>query len=117
MRILFVIGGCHLGAVLDETPAARAFADLLPLQLSLSDFGGGVEKVADLPRSLPVSEAPDGMAPQVGDIAYYAPWGNLAIFRQTFGYAKGLVRLGQFASHFAELDRSGRIVVTIALDE
>jgi hypothetical protein len=30
----------------------------------------------------------------VGDITYYAPWGNLAIFYRDFGYSPGLVRLG-----------------------
>jgi hypothetical protein len=31
----------------------------------------------------------------VGDIAYYAPWGNLAIFYGESGYAQGLVKLGR----------------------
>jgi hypothetical protein len=31
----------------------------------------------------------------VGDIAYYAPWGNLAIFHKDFGYSDGLIILGK----------------------
>ncbi|ELZ92649.1 cyclophilin-like fold protein [Haloferax sulfurifontis] len=40
------------------------------------------------------SGSDDGVDPEVGDITYYAPWGNLAIFYREFGYASGLVKLG-----------------------
>ena len=35
------------------------------------------------------------MDPSVGDIAYYAPWGNLAIFYRDFGFSDGLILLGR----------------------
>ena len=38
------------------------------------------------------------LKPEVGDLTYYAPWGNLAIFYRDFGYAKGLVKLGRIDS-------------------
>lgn len=31
----------------------------------------------------------------MGDIALYAPWGNLAIFYKDFGYARGLIVLAR----------------------
>lgn len=31
----------------------------------------------------------------MGDITYYSPWGNLALFYRDFGHASGLVRLGR----------------------
>ena len=54
--------------------------------------------VAYLPRKLTTQAAPEGIDPQVGDIAYYAPWGNLAIYYRDFGYSSGLIRLGRLAS-------------------
>ena len=47
------------------------------------------------------------MEPTAGDIAYYAPWGNLAIFYRDFGYSRGLVSLGRLegsAEPLAKLD-------------
>ncbi|SFH82124.1 cyclophilin-like fold protein [Modicisalibacter xianhensis] len=113
MDIVFDVEGQQISALLDDTAAARAFADMLPLELSLDDFGAGVEKIADLPGSLPIGEAPSGMTPRAGDITYYAPWGNLAIFRQGFSYAKGLVKLGGFTADFTAIDHSGPIKVII----
>ncbi|WIX31203.1 cyclophilin-like fold protein [Salinicola sp. JS01] len=113
MKIIFDVDGQRIPATLEETPAGRAFADMLPLDLELIDFGGGVEKIADLPGSLPDETASKGMKPVAGDITYYAPWGNLAIFRKGFQHASGLVRLGQFDANFAAIDRSGPINITI----
>jgi hypothetical protein len=40
------------------------------------------------PRKLSTSGARPGSDPDVGDIAYYAPWGNLALFYRNFGYSE-----------------------------
>ncbi|MFF0191002.1 cyclophilin-like fold protein [Streptomyces sp. NPDC005244] len=79
MDIQFTLDGRRVGAILNDTPAARDFAALLPLTLDLQDFHG-TERVADLSRKLETSGAPEPVAARVGDIAYYAPWGNLAVF-------------------------------------
>ncbi|WP_252107941.1 MULTISPECIES: cyclophilin-like fold protein [unclassified Halomonas] len=113
MNIVFDVEGQQVSATLEDTPAGRAFADMLPLDLELGDFGGGVEKIADLPGSLPDGEASKGMKPVAGDITYYAPWGNLAIFRKEFKHSSGLVKLGNFDSEFAAIDRDGPVKVTI----
>ncbi|WP_251977562.1 cyclophilin-like fold protein [Salinicola avicenniae] len=117
MNIVVEVDGQALPATLDDTAAGRAFAEMLPLTLSLGDFGGGVEKVADLPGPLPTNDAPSGMKPVAGDITYYSPWGNLAIFRKGFSHASGLVKLGRFTSGFDAIDRSGSITVTIKAAE
>jgi hypothetical protein len=49
----------------------------------------------------------------VGDIAYYAPWGNLAIFYRDFGYSSGLVKLGRLDSGVEVLSGRGAVRVTI----
>jgi hypothetical protein len=43
------------------------------------------EKISYLARKLSTEGAPAGCDPDVGDITYYAPWGNLAIFYKDFG--------------------------------
>jgi hypothetical protein len=93
MNIRITINGQALAATLDDSPAGRDFAALLPLSLDLEDYAA-TEKIAQLPRKLVTTGAPAGITPVVGDITYYAPWGNLAIFHKGFGYANGLVKLG-----------------------
>lgn len=95
IHIHVIVGERTLLATLDDSPAARDFATLLPLDLTLSDYASA-EKVADLPRSLTTEQAPPSYAARGGDITYYAPWGNLAIFYRDFRSATGLVRLGAF---------------------
>jgi hypothetical protein len=51
----------------------------------------------------------------VGDIAYYAPWGNLAIFIKDFGYSRGLVKLGCIESGLDALQRRGGLCVRMEL--
>jgi hypothetical protein len=92
-RIHIIAGDKPLSATLDDTAAGRDFAALLPLELTLADYIA-TEKVADLPRRLDTTGAPDRYAPKTGDITYYAPWGNLAIFYKPFRTSSGLVRLG-----------------------
>lgn len=104
MKIRIVAGDQTFTAVLENSEAARDFAALLPIELTLSDYNR-TEKIADLPRPLSTAGAPEGVAPVAGDIAYYAPWGNLAIFYRDFGYSRGLVRLGRLEGHVEALAR------------
>jgi len=55
------------------------------------------------------------VSPGPGDIAYYARWGNLAIFIKDFGYSRGLVRLGRIESGLDALQRRGPLRVRMAL--
>ena len=94
MKIRIDVDGATVMATLDNnSQAAKDFIALLPLTLTLNDYNA-TEKVSDLPRRLSTKGAPPGFDPSVGDIAYYAPWGNLAIFYKDFGYSSGLVKLG-----------------------
>jgi len=45
----------------------------------------------------------------VGDIAYYASWGNLALFYRDFGWSAGLVRLGRLDGGVEILQREGAL--------
>lgn len=86
--------GESVSVKLEAGEAARAFRALLPLRLELTDYNR-TEKIADLPSRLTTRAEPDGIDPEPGDLAYYAPWGNLALFYKDFGYSRGLVRLGR----------------------
>jgi hypothetical protein len=113
MQVRFLIGGATtLTATLDDTAPARDFAALLPLSLTLDDYAA-TEKISDLPRRLDTTGTPDGYKASAGDITYYAPWGNLAIFLKDFRHASGLVRLGQFDLGIDCLKTSGPIRVTV----
>jgi hypothetical protein len=111
-RIRVIVGNETLPATLDATPAGRDSAALLPLELTLTDYIA-TEKVADLPRALDTTDAPSSYAPKPGDITYYAPWGNLAIFYKPFRAASGLVRLGAFDVPLYALLRDGATPVRI----
>lgn len=103
MRIRIIVNGTELPASLNDTPAARDFAAMLPLEFILEDFHA-TEKIAYLPSPLSTDGAPDGVDPDVGDITYFAPWGNLALFYRDFGYARGLVHLGRIDGDVSVLE-------------
>jgi hypothetical protein len=99
-------------ATLAGSPTTRDFIAMLPLTLKLDDYAS-TEKIAYLPKKLSTQSAPAGIDPDVGDITYYAPWGNLAIFYRDFGYSKGLIRLGRIDSGMEALNVQGSVKVTI----
>lgn len=104
--------GESVTATLGDGASARAFRALLPLTVELTDFNA-TEKIADLPKRLATEGEPSGVDPEPGDLAYYAPWGNLAIFYEDFTYSRGLVRLGRLDSIPDVLRRSAPVKVTI----
>ena len=97
MKMSLKVGDKVLTATLIDSATTRDFISLLPLTLTLEDYAG-TEKISNLPKRLSTEGAPSGSDPSVGDITYYAPWGNLAIFYRDFGYSSGLVILGKIDS-------------------
>ena len=86
------------------------------MELTLTDYAA-TEKIGELPRKLSAKGAPPGIDPAVGDLAYYSPWGNLAIYYKDFGYSSGLVKLGRIDSGLEALSRPGPLRATIELVE
>ena len=84
-------------ADLKDNPSSRDLVAQLPLTLNFEDYHA-TEKIAYPPRKLVTQDAPEGFDPSVGTIAYYAPWGNLALFYEDFGYSKSLVNYGSVIS-------------------
>lgn len=103
-------------AVLYDNASSRDFASLLPLTLELSDYAN-TEKVATLAKALSTQGAPKGYDPSVGDIAYYAPWGNICVFYKDFGYANGLVPLGKIITGMENFTVKGTVSVSIELEQ
>lgn len=102
----------HWTARIKDTPAGRDFLAHLPLTLTLKDFGGN-EKIADLPRPLSKEGAPDAVTPRKGDVAFYAPWGNLALFYRDGHHSPGLILLGRIEGDVAGLADGRPIEVSI----
>lgn len=101
-------------ARLDDTPTVRDFIARLPMTVKLEDYAA-TEKITYLPHKLTTEGAPAGVDPAIGDIAYYAPWGNIAIYYKDFGYSPGLIKLGEITSGMAHLKFSGAKQATIEL--
>lgn len=114
MKIRIRMNGNEVTATLIDNATSRDFASLLPLTLKLEDYGE-TEKIGYLPRKLSTEGAPPGSDPSVGDVSYYAPWGNLAIFRRDFRYSSGLIKLGKVDTGMEALNVPGSVKVTIDL--
>lgn len=112
MQIRLTINGKSVTASLEDNATSRDFVSLLPMTIKLDDYAS-TEKISYLIQKLTTAGAPAGVDPSVGDITYYAPWGNLAIFYKDFGYSKGLVKLGSIDSGAEVLDVPGPLTVTI----
>ena len=112
MRLRIEVEDTVLTATLEDTEVARDLAALLPLTLTLTDYAA-TEKISDLPRRLATAGVPEGATPSAGDITYYAPWGNLALFYRAFSYSPGLVKLGRIDSGLEVLRRPGPLTTTI----
>ena len=113
VKIEFVFKGVTVVGLLDESAAANAFLAQLPMTVKLEDYGS-TEKIAWLPTKLRRADSGASMTPRRGDIAYYAPWGNLAIFRKDFRHSPGLVKLGRVVEGLKSLDQPGAAMVTIS---
>lgn len=114
MQIKITIEDTELTATLIDSKTTQDFIALLPLTLTLEDYES-TEKISYLPNRLSTEDAPAGVDPSIGDIAYYAPWGNLAIYVRDFGYSDGLVLLGKIDGDIDALNVSGLISVTIEM--
>ncbi|WP_392973108.1 cyclophilin-like fold protein [Streptomyces sp. LN245] len=89
-----LIDGRPVSATLNDSAAACDFAALLSITLEVEDFHQ-TERIAYLPRKLDTSGAPNAAKPRTGDLPYYAPWGNLALFyRDGDPPSTGLIILG-----------------------
>lgn len=82
--------------VLNNSPAAKALYAQLPLTIEVQDYSDD-EKIFYPPEKLDTSNTPLADA-KPGTLAYYAPWGDVVMFYDSFGSASGLYELGHAIS-------------------
>lgn len=98
-----------------DNAAARDLAAQLPLTVTFRDLNG-VEKTAPLLRKLTMDGMPAGEDPQVGDLGYWAPDGDLVVYYGDVGFWTGLVRLGEIDGDVTAIARhSGDFSATVEL--
>lgn len=103
-KVRFLADGNEIIVELEQNPAADALCELLPMELTFEDFNS-VEKIAYPSEALNIEGAPDSCDPDVGDLCFYAPWGNLSFFYQDFRHSESLVPLGTTVSGLEYLER------------
>ena len=110
---LTVNGNEEVFVSLDDNQASRDFLEMLPLTLTFEDFNS-TEKIANLPNELSTEGQPSGYIPEIGDFAYYAPWGNISVFYKDFRYSESLYKLGTIESGaeiFENLDNDFEVTI------
>jgi hypothetical protein len=112
MRVRIEFNGASMTATLYNNPSARDFASMLPLDLTIDNYSTN-EKIAYLPRKLTEAGSGPFDNERPGDLAYYAPWGNLAFFYGSYRYSRGLIRLGRIDGDIAPLLVRGKFTLRI----
>ena len=116
MKIELIVDGHSITATLEDSSTVQDFISLLPLRLTLEDYNE-TEKISSLPKKLTNAGAPAAMTPKAGDIAFYAPWGNLAIFYRDGHHSPGLIKLGSIDSNAEAFNVSGSLIATIEVSK
>jgi len=110
MKIRIKANGQTIIFQLNNSNAAKELYAQLPLGIKVEDYGGK-EKIFYPPKKLNTEHTPLANS-TAGNLAYYAPWGDVVMFYQDFGKATGLYELG-YAISGAEYirDLSGTISI------
>jgi hypothetical protein len=112
MHIRFCFHAHDFVAVLNNTPSAQDLFAMLPLSLGIEDYGSN-EKIAYLPRKLTEQGAAPFHGAALGDLCYYAPWGNLVFYYDRYRYSSGLIRLGKLIGGVAPLHSRGKFALSV----
>ena len=91
--IKMTFGGNEIYGEILNTQSGNEFLSQLPANLKFEDYNS-TEKISYLPTKLSGRGEPEGFTPKRGDISYYMPWGNLAIFYRDFRYSRSLIKIG-----------------------
>lgn len=112
-NIKITINNLEVEAILNSSEMSRDFISLLPLDLTMKDLFCR-EKFAHLPRSIS-KEGSQIQNYEVGDIAYWAPGGDLTIFYRQDGHRikEGLYRLGKVEGDIGPFDTPGCVPVKV----
>lgn len=111
MKLKITIGEKIATAILYDNPTSNDFASLLPITLVMEDYNQ-TEKISQLSKKLSAENAPRGFKPSIGDITYYEPWGNMALFYKDHSYANGLISIGKITSGITFFEAKEKVKVT-----
>ena len=109
-QISVTCGDTQVVYELNDSPAAQGLLSQLPLTVEVEDFSTN-EKVFYPPQELDTSDTPlaEGGA---GTLAYYAPWGDVVLFYDSFSANGSLFELGEAVSGVENIGQmSGTITV------
>jgi hypothetical protein len=116
MKIDINIGGKILTASLADNATARDFVSLLPLNVSMKDLFGR-EKYGDLPKALSES-GPKKNTYEVGDIAYWSPDHQFAVYYRQDGESipsPGIIPIAKIDTGAEAFNVPGSVKVSIAV--
>ncbi|WP_244152003.1 cyclophilin-like fold protein [Rodentibacter myodis] len=108
MNVKITLDSGVYSATLANNPTSQSFWQQLPVTSTLDNYGSN-EKVVYLKEKLSTQNAPVAYTGKTGDIAYYAPWGNIAMFLDKGPYAPGLIYMGKFNGDLTALSQSTQI--------
>ena len=109
-QISVTCGDMQVVYELNESPTAQSLLSQLPLTVEVEDFSTN-EKVFYPPQELDTSDTPlaEGGA---GTLAYYAPWGDVVLFYDSFSANSSLFELGEAVSGAEDISQmTGTITV------
>lgn len=109
-QIAVTCGDMQVVYELNDSPTAQSLLSQLPLTVEVEDFSTN-EKVFYPPQELDTSDTPlaEGGA---GTLAYYAPWGDVVLFYDSFSANGSLYELGEAVSGVENIGQmSGTITV------
>ena len=116
MKLNLNIGGKVVTATLADNATARDFVSVLPLSVSMNDLFGR-EKYGDLPKALS-EDGPRKSRYEVGDIAYWSPDHQFAIYYHQDGKSipsPGIIPIARIDSGVEVFNASGSVKVSIEL--
>lgn len=108
LRMRISVEGQMLTAVIYDNPTARDFISRLPQTVDLEDYGGA-EKIFYPSPALAEEGSLVGMTPVAGDIAVYAPWGNVAVYYRGGTSSGDLIPIGRIQSGVEAFQASGTL--------
>ena len=116
MKLTITIGTSTFGATLEQNETARAFAELLPMTIEMTELNGN-EKYHYLDGTFPVQSEPV-QSIAAGDLMLYGS-SCVVLFYESFSTSYSYTRLGKLddAAGLAQALGRGNVLVTFTLNE
>ena len=109
-QIAVTCGDLQVVYELNDSPAAQSLLSQLPLTVEVEDFSTN-EKVFYPPQELDTTDTPLAVG-GAGTLAYYAPWGDVVLFYDSFSANGSLYELGEAVSGAEDISQmTGTITV------